>query len=218
MAPEQTRDNIDQVRSYLRSADPVLGSLIDASAPFDPREWPSEVPVMDLFRVLLFQIAGQQLSVAATRRTLGRMETLFGGHLPTPLELLAASPDDLRLVGLSWRKVATLREVAQRLSDGRLNQDELDQLSDDDVIAQLTAIPGIGPWTAQGALVLALGREDVVLSGDLALRKVIQRTYQLDHLPTPVEVLAIAEKWRPYRSVATRYLFSAAPGETDSTT
>ena len=79
----------------------------------------------------------------------------------------------------------------------------------------MTAIPGIGPWTAQGALVLALGREDVVLSGDLALRKVIQRTYRLDHLPTPTEVLAIAEKWRPYRSVATRYLFSATREETD---
>ena len=218
MAPDRTPNSIDQVRTYLRSADPVLGVLIDSSAPFDPREWPAEVPVLDLFRVLLFQIAGQQLSVVATRRTLERMETLFGGHLPTPSELLQVSPDELRQVGLSWRKVATLREVAERLTDGRLAQDELDKLSDDEVIAQLTAIPGIGPWTAQGALVLALGREDVVLSGDLALRKVIQRTYRLDHLSTPTEVLAIAEKWRPYRSVATRYLFSATHEETASTT
>jgi DNA-3-methyladenine glycosylase II len=209
MAPDRTHESIDHVRSYLRRADPILGKLIDSSAKFDPQEWPSQVPVMDLFRVLMFQIAGQQLSVAATRRTLGRMETLFGGHLPTPAELIEASPDDLRQVGLSWRKVTTLREVAERLTDGRLNQGDLDKLSDDDVIEELTAIPGIGPWTAQGALVLALGREDVVLSGDLALRKAIQRTYGLEHLPTPTEVLAIAEKWRPYRSVATRYLFSA---------
>ena len=86
----------------------------------------------------------------------------------------------------------------------------MSKLPDDEVIAALTAIPGIGPWTAQGALILALGREDVVLPGDLALRKAIQRAYELDHLPSQAEVLAIAEKWRPYRSVATSYLFSAA--------
>jgi 3-methyladenine DNA glycosylase/8-oxoguanine DNA glycosylase len=80
----------------------------------------------------------------------------------------------------------------------------------DPVLAQLTAIPGIGPWTVQGALIVALQREDVVLPGDLALRKAIQAAYQLDHLPAQPEVLAIAEKWRPYRSLATSYLFSAA--------
>ena len=77
-------------------------------------------------------------------------------------------------------------------------------------MAELTAIPGIGPWTVQGAMLIALQREDVVLPGDLALRKAIQVAYQLDHLPTQQEVLAIAEKWRPYRSLATSYLFSAA--------
>jgi len=83
-------------------------------------------------------------------------------------------------------------------------------LPDDEIIAELTAVPGIGPWTAQGALLVALGREDVVLPGDLALRKAVQANYQLDHLPSQQEVLAIAEKWRPYRSLATSYLFSAA--------
>jgi DNA-3-methyladenine glycosylase II len=77
-------------------------------------------------------------------------------------------------------------------------------------MAELTAIPGIGPWTVQGAMLVALRREDVVLPGDLALRKAIQAAYQLDHRPTQEEVLAIAEKWRPYRSLATSYLFSAA--------
>jgi DNA-3-methyladenine glycosylase II len=77
-------------------------------------------------------------------------------------------------------------------------------------MAELTAIPGIGPWTVQGALLIALQREDVVLPGDLALRKAIRAAYQLDHLPSPQEVLAVAEKWRPYRSLATSYLFSAA--------
>jgi DNA-3-methyladenine glycosylase II len=86
----------------------------------------------------------------------------------------------------------------------------LSSLPDDEIMAELTAISGIGPWTVQGALIIALGREDVVLPGDLALRKAIQAAYQLDHLPSQQEVLAIAEKWRPYRSLATSYLFSAA--------
>jgi DNA-3-methyladenine glycosylase II len=92
----------------------------------------------------------------------------------------------------------------------------LSKLPDDEVIAALTTIPGIGPWTAQGALILALRREDVVLPGDLALRKALQRAYDLDHLPSQAEVLAIAEKWRPYRTVATSYLFSAALDGPDS--
>jgi DNA-3-methyladenine glycosylase II len=119
-------------------------------------------------------------------------------------------PEQLRATGLSWRKITTLRDLAERLSDGRLNLGVLSGLSDDQLMAELTAIPGIGPWTVQGALILALQREDVVLPGDLALQKAVQATYRLDHLPTPAEVLAIAEKWRPYRSLATSYLFSTA--------
>jgi DNA-3-methyladenine glycosylase II len=107
------------------------------------------------------EVTRQQLSVAATRRTLARIEALFGGHLPSPAELLGVDPGRLREAGLSWRKISTLRDLAGRLSDGRLNPDVL-------------------------------------------------AAYQLDHLPSPQEVLAIAEKWRPYRSLATSYLFSAA--------
>ena len=188
----------------------MLARLIDARPTFDPQGWMAELPAMDLFGTLLFQVTGQQLSVAATRRTLARIETLFGGRLPSPDELLRVPQDSLREAGLSWRKVATLRDLAEHFSDGRLDPNVLSALPDDEVIAALTAIPGIGPWTAQGALILALQREDVVLPGDLALRKAIQRAYELDHLPSQDEVLAIAEKWRPYRSVATSYLFSAA--------
>jgi DNA-3-methyladenine glycosylase II len=168
------------------------------------------LPSMDLYGALLFQVTGQQLSVQATRRILARIEALFDDHLPTATELLTVDPGKLREAGLSWRKVNTLRDLAERLTDGRLNSDVLSSLPDEELIAELTAIPGIGPWTAQGALIIALQREDVVLPGDLALRKAVQATYQLDHLPTQQEVLAIAEKWRPYRSLATSYLFSAA--------
>src|SRR5258706_7760746 len=165
---------------------------------------------MDRYGAPLFQATGHQLSGAATRRTLTRTEALFGGHPPSPAELLGVDPGKLREAGLSWRKIGTLRDLAERLSDGRLNQDVLRSMPDDELMEVLTAIPGIGPWTVQGALIIALQREDVVLPGDLALRKAVQSAYQLDHLPAQQEVLAIAEKWRPYRSLATSYLFSAA--------
>ena len=158
----------------------------------------------------LSQVTGQQLSVAATRQTLARIEALFGGHLPAPTELLGVDPGKLREAGLSWRKISTLRDLAERMSDGRLDEAALRSLPDDELMAELTVIPGIGPWTVQGAMLIALQREDVVLPGDLALRKAVQAAYGLDHLPSQQEVLAIAEKWRPYRSLATSYLFSAA--------
>jgi DNA-3-methyladenine glycosylase II len=198
-----------QARSYLHRADPVLARLIDDRPAFDPRAWLAQLPPMDLYGALLFQVVGQQLSVPATRRTVARIEALFGGHLPAPAELLAVDPGALREAGLSWRKIGTLRDLAGRLTDGRLDPDVLSGLPDDELMAELTAIPGIGPWTVQGAMIVGLGREDVVLPGDLALRKAIRAAYGLGHLPTEQEVLAIAEKWRPYRSLATSYLFSA---------
>jgi DNA-3-methyladenine glycosylase II len=200
-----------RARSHLRDADPVLARLIDERPAFDPQEsFRARLPDMDLFGALLFQVTGQQLSVAATRRTVARIQDVFAGHLPSPAELLSVDPGKLREAGLSWRKIGTLRDLAERLDDGRLDQAVLSGLPDDELIAELTKIPGIGPWTVQGAMLIALGREDVVLPGDLALRKAVQAAYDLDHLPPQEEVLAIAEKWRPYRSLATSYLFSAA--------
>jgi len=199
-----------RAQDFLRRADPVIGQLIERRPDFDPHAWLDELPPMTLFGSLLFQVTGQQLSVAATRRTVERVTSLFGGHLPSPDELLAVEPGDLRAAGLSWRKVNTLRDLAERLSDGRLDMDRLRKLPDDDFVAELTAVPGIGPWTAQGALLVALRREDVVLPGDLALRKAVRSAYHLDHLPSQEEVLEIAEKWRPFRSLATSYLFAAS--------
>jgi DNA-3-methyladenine glycosylase II len=204
-----------RARSHLRKTDPVLARIIDARPHFDPRAWLDELPPMDLYGALLFQVTGQQLSVAATRHTIARIEALFGGHLPSPAELLGIEPAELREAGLSWRKIDTLRDLAERISDGRLDTDVLSGLPDDEIIAELTAISGIGPWTVQGALIVALRREDVVLAGDLALRKTVQVAYQLDQRPSEQEVLAIAEKWRPYRSLATSYLFSATFGPKD---
>jgi DNA-3-methyladenine glycosylase II len=206
-----------RAQNHLRKVDPVIGQLIERRPGFDPLAWLDELPPMDLFGSLLFQVTGQQLSVAATRRTVERVTSLFGGHLPSPEELLAVEPGDLRAAGLSWRKVNTLRDLAERLSDGRLDMERLIKLPDDEFITELTAVPGIGPWTAQGALLVALRREDVVLPGDLALRKAVRSAYDLDHLPSQEEVLEIAEKWRPFRSLATSYLFAAALEPTTST-
>jgi DNA-3-methyladenine glycosylase II len=201
---------LEQARSYLRGADPVLARLIDDRPDFDPRAWMAQLPAMDLFGALVFQVSGQQLSVPATRHTLARIEALFGGRLPAPAELLEVDPGSLREAGLSWRKISTLRDLAGRMADGRLDPGVLSGLPDEELLAELTAIPGIGPWTVQGAMLIALGREDVVLPGDLALRKAIQAAYQIGHLPTQQEVLDIAGPWRPYRSLAASYLFSAA--------
>ena len=201
---------LEKARAYLRQADPVLAGLIADRPDFDPRRWMTELPPMDLFGALLFQIVGQQLSVAATRRTLERIEARFGGRLPSAADVLGTDPAQFRDAGLSWRKISTLRELAERLSDGQAGPGGAGDAARRRADRGTDRDPGIGPWTAQGALIIALGREDVVLPGDLALRKAVRTVYRLDHLPAEEEVLAIAEKWRPYRSLATAYLFSAA--------
>ena len=127
-----------QARSYLRNADPVLARLIDERPAFDPRAWMAQLPPMDLYGALLFQVTGQQLSVLATRRILARVEAIFDGHLPAPTELLAVDPGRLREAGLSWRKINTLRDLAGRLTDGRLDPDVLSRLPDDELLAELT--------------------------------------------------------------------------------
>jgi DNA-3-methyladenine glycosylase II len=196
-------------RDFLRNADPVLARVIDAHPDFRPRAWIDELPGLDAFGTLIFQVAGQQLSVSSTRAILSRLERSFGGHLPSPAELLAADPRVIRASGLSTRKGATLRALAERFVDGRLSDDALDRMTDDEIETALTEVSGIGPWTAHGFLIFALDRPDVLLSGDLALRHSVQRLYGLDHLPTEREMTEIAERWRPYRSLAVAYLFTS---------
>jgi DNA-3-methyladenine glycosylase II len=196
-------------REFLRGADPVLARIIDARPDFRPRSWTEDLPALDAFSTLIFQVIGQQLSVRATRTIVGRFEQHFGGRLPTPAEMLAADPDAVRSSGMSTRKAATLREVAQRFVDGRLSDEALSDMSDDDVVAALTDIPGIGPWTAHGFLLVALDRPDVFLTGDVALRRAIERAYGFDNLPTDDELLQISQRWRPYRSLAVSYLFAS---------
>jgi DNA-3-methyladenine glycosylase II len=196
-------------REFLRKADPVLARLIDARPDFRPRAWMDELPPLDAFGTLVFQVAGQQLSVSSTRAIISRLQERFGGHLPSPVELLAADRQVLRDAGFSARKGETLRALAERFVDGRLSDEALARMTDEEVEATLTAVPGIGLWTARGFLLVALDRPDVFLSGDLALRRAIQRAYGFDHPPTDDEVARVSDHWRPYRSLAVSYLFAS---------
>jgi DNA-3-methyladenine glycosylase II len=198
-----------EAREYLRKADPVLAKLIDARPDFRPRAWTEKLPPFDAFGTLVFQVAGQQLSVASTRAIIRHLEERFGGHMPSAEEVLAADPQVLREAGFSARKAHTLRELAERFVDGRLSEKALAQMSDEEVEATLTEVPGIGPWTARGFLLIALDRPDVFLSGDLALRRAIQKAYGFGHVPTEDEVAEVSDRWRPYRSLAVFYLFAS---------
>lgn len=195
--------------AFLRKADPVMAQLIDARPDFRPRAWMQDLPRLDAFGTLIFQVVGQQLSVSATRTILSRIEQHFGGRLPSPADLLAGDPQALRESGLSARKSATLRALAERFVDGRLSDASLSRMTDEEVEAALTEVSGIGPWTAHGFLLVALDRPDVFLSNDLALRHAVQRAYGFDQLPTEAEMLQLAERWRPYRSLAVSYLFTS---------
>jgi DNA-3-methyladenine glycosylase II len=196
-------------REFLRNADPVLARLIDARPDFRPRAWADELPPFDAFGTLVFQVAGQQLSVASTRAIISHLQERFGGQMPSPAELLAADPQVLRDSGFSTRKGQTLRALAERFVDGRLSDEALARMTDEEVEAALTEVPGIGPWSARGFLLVALDRPDVFLTGDIALRRVIQRVYGFDHVPTEDELSEISDRWRPYRSLAVSYLFAS---------
>ena len=215
MSPEVKRAPLAnrRAREFLRNADPVLAELIDARPGFRPRAWMDELPALDAFGTLVFQVAGQQLSVAATRAIVSRLEEAFGGHMPTAAELLAADPDIFRASGFSHRKVATLRALAERFADGRLSDEALARMTDEEVEAALTEVPGIGLWSARGFLLVALDRPDVFLTGDIALRRAIQRAYGFDHTPTKEEIVEVSDRWRPYRSLAVSYLFASEYGE-----
>jgi DNA-3-methyladenine glycosylase II len=203
-------DRLDTARRHLRQADPALAVLIDERPDFDPRAWIRQLlPPMDAFGALLFQIVGQQLSVRSVQAIVTRIRDAFGGHLPEPAELLGTDQEQLRAAGLSRRKVETLRELARHFVAGDFSDTGFARLSDDEIEAALTAIPGIGPWTVRGFLIIFLGRPDVLPVGDLALRHAVKRICGLDQLPSEEEFQQIGERWRPYRTLAVMYLFES---------
>jgi DNA-3-methyladenine glycosylase II len=162
----------------------------------------------DNYGALVRSIVGQQLSTKAARAIYTRLTDRFGGRTPTPREVLADDPDALRTAaGLSHAKVAYLRSLAEHTLDGSLQLERLDQLPDEAVITELVAVKGLGTWTAHMFLMFHLGRPDVLPVGDLGIRRAVRDVYGLSELPGPAELSAIAEPWRPYRTLACRYLW-----------
>lgn len=190
----------------LRRADPVLRALIDAGGPLRPEERTRGRPA-DPYGALVRSIVGQQLSTKAARTIYERLCALFGGGPPSPEQLLAADHEALRAAGLSNAKATYLRDLARHVVDGSLELDRLDELSDEEIIAELTAVKGLGRWTAEMFLIFHLGRPDVLPVDDLGIRRAVERAYGLGGLPSADELRAIAEPWRPQRTLACLYLW-----------
>lgn len=194
--------------SALTSADPVLGDLIDRVGPFTlaPRE------LVDPFGALFRSIVYQQLSGKAAATIFGRVCALFGSpEPPTPRQLLEAPEEALRAAGLSRAKTAAARDLALKTLEGVVPPlDVLERLPDEEVIRTLTRVRGIGPWTVEMLLIFWMGRPDVLPVSDLGVRRGFQRTFGLEALPDAVTLLDRGERWRPFRSVASWYLWRAA--------
>jgi DNA-3-methyladenine glycosylase II len=191
----------------------VLGALIDAVGPLpDPRA--GRPHPNDHYGALVRSIAGQQLSVLAARAIYGRLTARFGDRPPTPAEILADDPEELRAAaGFSRAKVGYLRSLAEHVISGELELERLDELSDEQVIAELTAVKGLGVWTAHMFLMFHLERPDVLAVGDLGIRRAIELAYGLDSLPDAATIERIAEPWRPHRTLACRYLWRSLANE-----
>jgi len=208
----------------LKASDAKLARLIDRIEPVDPAEWRRARPVGDPFSVLVYSIIGQQISGFAARAIAGRLQDRFGGRMPSPPALLSLDPADLKRIGFSGRKIEYTRSLAEHIISGELQVDHLHELSDDEVREQITATRGLGRWTADMFLLINLDRQDILPIGDLGIRSAVQRLYRLDHVPTPREVDAIGEKWRPNRTLASLYLWAsgrqqaATPGAARSRT
>ena len=192
----------------LRDADPVMARLIDEHGAAVRRDLRSERPG-DAYGALLRSIVGQQLSTKAASSIYGRLTDIFGGHAPTPRELLRADPEEIRAAGLSRAKVVYLRDLAQHVEDGELELKRLPDLPDEEVTAQLTAIKGLGQWTADMFLMFHLRRPDVLPVGDQGIRRAVQIQYRMRKLPDPKRLEKVARAWRPHRTLACLYLWSS---------
>ncbi len=168
----------------------------------------------DHYGALVRTITGQQLSVLAARAIYGRLTARFDGRPPTPQQILDDDPEALRAAaGLSRAKVSYLRSLAEHVISGELELKRLDRLSDDDAIAELVAVKGLGLWSGHMFLMFHLDRPDVLPVGDLGIRRAIERAYGLDGLPDAPTMERIAEPWRPHRTLACRYLWRSLDNE-----
>jgi len=189
--------------AHLKRADPVLARVIARVGPcrFEPRAEGTH------FEAVARAIVYQQLSGKAAGTIHARFHALYGGRAPEPAELLATGDEALRSAGLSRQKIGYLRDLAARVDAGDLPLDRVDALGDDDLIAALTRVKGVGRWTAQMFLMFRLGRPDVLPDLDLGVQKAIQLAYGRRAMPKPADVLRIGAPWAPYRTVASWYLW-----------
>jgi DNA-3-methyladenine glycosylase II len=192
--------------THLRAADPRLGAWIDAAGPCGLRANRGGTH----FDAVVRSIVYQQLSGKAAGTIHGRLLGLYGGRNPTPRELARTQPAKLRAVGLSGRKTEYLQDLAQRAAARTLPIEGLHELDDAGVIEVLTAVRGIGEWTAQMFLMFRLGRPDVLPVLDLGVQKGVQLLYGLRKLPSPDRVARIGRGWAPYRTIASWYLWRRA--------
>jgi DNA-3-methyladenine glycosylase II len=201
---------LSAAQRQLAAADPVMAALIERIGPIsiEERRRRRRQPA-DPYGALVRAVVGQQLSTKAARTIHERVLAIFGGRVPTPQELLDADEAALRSAGLSGRKVEYLRDLAAHVIRGELELDRLGELSDEEVIAEISAVRGLGRWTAEMFLMFHLGRPDVISGGDLGIRRAIQLEYGLEALPTPQEVVERAEAWRPNRTLACVYLWES---------
>jgi DNA-3-methyladenine glycosylase II len=190
----------------LMRADKVLKRLMEEGGPIDPAiDRRGSRP--DPFEAVARAIVGQQLSTKAARSIWEKLLGQFGGETPTPEALLRKRKPTLRKAGLSNAKVEFLRDLAKHVKDGRLDFDRIKDLSDEDVIAELIEVKGVGQWTAEMFLMFHLARQDVVSVGDLGIRRAVQIAYGMEELPGPEELERIADEWRPRRTLACLYLW-----------
>ncbi|MFZ0091383.1 MAG: DNA-3-methyladenine glycosylase 2 family protein [Solirubrobacteraceae bacterium] len=199
----------EAAQAHLLAADPRLAQLAAEQGLVDPYEWPG-IPVRggDLLGGLVLHIVAQQISTAAALAIFGRLRTLLGGEIVAE-PMAAASEEELRSVGLSGAKARALQEIGQRVSAGTLDLAALRGLDDDDAQEQLTALRGVGPWSAQMFLLHELQRPDVFPAADVALRGAIARLDRLPAVPGPREAADRAAAWAPYRSYAAAHLWSS---------
>jgi DNA-3-methyladenine glycosylase II len=193
----------------LADADPVLAGLIARIGAMSIDKRRRGRPKGDAYGALLRAIIGQQLSTKAAATIYSRVLAIYGDKVPSPQELLDTDEDALRGAGLSGRKVEYLKDLAQHVVSGELEVDRLGDLTDDKVIEEITAVRGLGVWTAHMFLIFHLEREDVLPVGDLGVRNAIKAEYGLDELPTPDQMEEMAEPWRPHRTLACLYLWES---------
>jgi DNA-3-methyladenine glycosylase II len=190
----------------LMRADKVMKRLMEERGPIDPAiDRRGSRP--DPYDAVARAIVGQQLSTKAARSIWEKLLGQFGGATPDPKALLRKRPQTLRKAGLSNAKVEFLRDLSRRVTDGRLDFDRIKDLSDEDVIAELIEVKGVGQWTAEMFLMFHLARPDVVSVGDLGIRRAVQIAYGMNDLPGPEELEKLAEEWRPHRTLACLYLW-----------